>query len=269
MINYPINTPDRVDFNEFDFNTLVWQKGREVILEKSLECPCKGRGSNQQSNCKNCGGTGYVFINPYKTRMVIQSMNRTMEYKPWTEANSGMINITALETEELSFMDRITMLDGESTFQEVLSIKSKGNKLFAYTAYPVKDMKYCGLFLGTDQPIQKLKLGPDFLIDEDIFILDNKFTQTNPPLSVTVRYIHAPTYLVLDMKRDSIESFEYNFGEKLLRLPVSAMAKRAHYNLKKENLLGDRLINNSFTEACVSYDERNRIFTQQFNQQFQ
>jgi hypothetical protein len=60
----------RADFNKSDFETLIQQKGRDVVLEKAILCGCKDKQGNQQSNCKNCGGAGFLFINPKETRMI-------------------------------------------------------------------------------------------------------------------------------------------------------------------------------------------------------
>jgi hypothetical protein len=104
----------RADFNRSDFETLIAQKGRKVIIEKSLQCPCKGKSTNQQSNCRNCGGTGWVFINPVETRLILQGMNITPNYKAWSEEITGDLKVTASDTEGLTFMDRITVEDGKS-----------------------------------------------------------------------------------------------------------------------------------------------------------
>ena len=48
--------PPRADLNKQDFDTLIRQKGRDVILETALQCPCKSESTNQQSNCRNCDG---------------------------------------------------------------------------------------------------------------------------------------------------------------------------------------------------------------------
>ena len=61
-------------FHRNDFEKLIAQKGRAVTLEQAIQCSCKSRSANQQSNCQNCGGTGWIFINSRLTRLVIQQM---------------------------------------------------------------------------------------------------------------------------------------------------------------------------------------------------
>lgn len=260
MINYPTTGGDpRVDFDKNDFDVLIGEKGRSVQLERGLLCPCKSESLNQQSICKNCGGSGYIFINPEKTKMVIQSMNKSTDYKPWSQESTGMINITAFEQDKITFMDRITVLDAESIFNEVLHFKESGGLYYAYTAYPIKKTVYCGLYTSASTVLQKLDPATDFTVSNDAVILNNTFynpldTQLK---AVTIKYVHAPTYLITDMKRETMDSYEYKLGNRLIRLPLSAIGKRSHYNLTKENLLGNRLLNNSYSTTCQSNTENN------------
>lgn len=255
MIDYPINSPQRVDLHKENFDTLVGQKGRKVRLERALMCPCKSSSTNAQATCKNCGGSGWLYINPEETKMVIQGMNKSTDWKPWSEETSGMINITSFEEDQIAFMDRITLLDANSVFEEVVTMKysSTNSRFFAYTAYPVKAIKYAALFISVNTKLRKL-LTTEYSFEEDRFFLINSFYDplTSPTVSVTLKYSHAPMYHILDMRRESMETYEYNAGDQLIRLPLSAMGKRAAYNITKENLTGDRLLDNSYTISCGS-----------------
>lgn len=250
--------PPRADLNKEDFDNLVYQKGRNVIHEKSLRCPCKSKSTNQLSSCKNCGGTGWIFINPKETRMVIQGMEISTQYKPFSEEEIGMIRISYNEKEQLSFMDRIVVLDGNSVFNEVLHFKKQDDMLFAYTSYNIKEILYCGLFVNDSTALTKLTEGNgsgQFSYENNIVKLNSSFVQPGEQdISITLRYYHSPTFHVVDVKRETMDSFEYKSGgERLGRLPLSAFAKRAHYMLQANNLAGDRLIDNSYNESICEY----------------
>lgn len=247
--------PPRVDFNRNDFDNIIYQKGRDVLFEKSLLCPCKGKSTNQQSNCKNCGGTGYIFYNPKKTRMVVQGLSVVSETKAWSEESRGTVNITCNDDERLSYMDRITILDGTAIHQEVVFFKkSSQNEWFCYTAYPVKKILYAGLFqttltpllnvselisTPTDKPgIIKLSLPLNVVVDKEY--------------SVTLRYEHAPSFHVIEMRRESMQSFKLDESTQTeinQKLPLSALGRRSHYVLTAPQLYGDRLLDNSFDES--------------------
>lgn len=242
--------PPRADLVKPDFDTLIYQKGRDVIYETALQCPCKSESTNQSSGCKNCGGTGWVFINPIETRMVLQGIDMVNEYRPWSEELRGVVNITAHSEINLSHMDRITALDGESIHNEILFLKKKGSEVFTYTVYNIKEILYIALFVSDNAPLKRLKEGVDYTIERNIvrLITDELPFENIKNNSLTIRYKHAPQFHIIEMKRDTIQSFIWNSGEKLQHLPVSAIGRRAHYQLKMENLSNNRLIDNSFKE---------------------
>lgn len=249
-IQVAIPSGNRADFNRSDYETLIAEKGRRVSLATSIVCPCKDKTSNQQSNCKNCGGTGWVFYNERETRMVIKGMSAKEEFLPNGSSITvtGDISISASNTEELTAMDRLTIEDSVAIFAEVLFMKIKGSVKFAYTAYNIKEISYIGLFKGIDQPLQRLVQDVDYTYERNIIkIINPLIVPVQGEISVSVRYKHAPQYHIIDMKRESMETFTIEKGyEDLKHLPVSATARRAHYILAANNLAGDRLIDNSF-----------------------
>lgn len=264
---YSLNPP-RTDFERKDFEQLIYQKGRRVMYEKALQCPCKSVASNQQSNCRNCGGTGWLYINPEELRLVITGVGVVNDYKPWSEESRGMINVSSPNSVQLCFMDRLTLLDSEGIHQEALQfLKTENNEYIAYSKYPILKMIYAGKFQATSLPLQRLteydfsynrnliRLNPDkVLIGEGI--------SNETAISISVRYQHNPVYHIIEMKRESMESFKYVEGsEELQRMPLSAIARRAHYLQNAPILVGERLIDNSYqddssnccleTECCV------------------
>lgn len=251
--NPTIYAGQRADFNRSDFETIIAQKGRSVILEKALQCACKGKASNHQSNCRNCGGTGWVFINPKRTRMVLQGMNITPNFKAWSEEIIGDLKVTASDTEELTFMDRLTIEDGRALFNEVLFFKTKAAKTFAFSAYNIKEIKYIGLFKGVDQSFQQLNEGVDYTFERNVVQLTNPLlVAVQGEISVTIRYVHAPQYMMIDMKRESMESYVIEGNEKVNHFPISGTARRAHYIMGALNLNGDALLNNDRAEVAVA-----------------
>jgi len=244
--------PPRADLDKAEFEKLIDQKGGDVIFEKALECPCKSKSTNQQSDCKNCGGTGWVFINPVQTRMILTAINIVTDFKAWSEEMRGTVNITCKAEEQLSVMDKITVLNGEAIFNEVLFLRKKGEEVFCYTTYAVKEILYVGMFVATDEPLLRLIEGADFTIEGSIFKLTNLdllgSDSTGENTSFTIRYKHAPEFHVIEMRRETMQTFEWRGTERLQSMPVSAIARRAHYQLKANNLLGDRLIDNSYIE---------------------
>jgi hypothetical protein len=244
----------RADFDRVSFDKLISEKGREVLIEQALQCPCKGESVNQLSTCRNCGGTGWIFVNERLTRMIIAGMDVSTKYVAWSEEVRGTVSVTAMMEEQLSYLDKITVIDGKSIFGEVLNLRrSTAGVLFSYSAYDIKEIIYVGLFINDKAKLRQLETS-DYTFTKNVFRLNSNIT-VDPKASVTIRYVHSPTFHIIEFKRETLQSFTLIEGnEQLIDLPISAYAKRAHYHMKPTNLTDDWLLNNDYevvnTEIC-------------------
>jgi hypothetical protein len=245
-----LNSP-QANFDKNRFDVTIWQKGYDVLHEKALQCPCKSRNTNQLSSCKNCGGTGWVFINPTKTRMILQSINMSTKYKEWSQENLGTVSVTCRDTEELAFMDKITIIEGESVFNEVLHSKKTATKLFFYSTYKIKQILYIGLYQGATSTFKILKETIDYTFDKNKIVLDDSYIvplTEDQDSSVTVRYVHSPEFHIIDMPRDTINTNVTLGGVETtpVYLPIHGIGRRIHYVLDMQNFNGTRLLDNSY-----------------------
>lgn len=236
----------RADLIRDEFESLIYEKGRDVLIEQALMCPCKSPASNQQSTCKNCGGTGWAFVNARQTRMVLTGVDAVSKNFGWSEEVRGMMNVSCAASEEITYMDRITLLSGIALYQEVLFVKNYGTTYFTYSAYKIKSIIYIAMFSTTSAQYVRLTEGTDYTFSGNaITFISNRTKAVD--IAITIRYRHAPTYHVVEMKRETMESFRMTErGEKLQHMPLSAYARRAHYILDAQNLAGDRMLNNDY-----------------------
>ena len=246
----------RTDFELNEFEKIIVQKGRKVLFSKALQCPCKSRSTNQQSNCKNCGGSGWVFVNERETRMIVSGVAIVNEYKPWSEESRGVINISCSDDEQLTFMDKITLVDANAIYQEVLFFRKVNSQWFAFSSYPIKKLLYGGLFVSVNSSLQRvtesqLQFGPKNVVKIiDGSLIDSQATDDS--VSLSVRYYHSPIYYVAEMKRETMQSFKYeNEKETIQNLPLSALARRAHYILDPTKFSGEGLLSNDFQEPLA------------------
>lgn len=263
------STPNMVNkpqpaFRKEELEVAIFSFGFYVLHEKAIKCPCKGLNTNQQSNCKNCGGTGWAFINPTQTRMLLHSMNLSNQYKEWSEELTGTVSITARDVEELTTMDRITIMktcNGEemgAVFNEVRHVREAGDDLFVFTTYNVLRVIYAGMFLSVNSPYIRLEEGVDFQFEENsnkiLFgesVKEAFANNTAKDISITFRYKYLPQFHVIDVNREVSGSFtKIGNVEKQITLPVHAVGRRAHYILDADNFEGGRIIDNSFKEQC-------------------
>lgn len=248
------------------FDSLIFQKGYDVIKESAIKCPCVSKNTNQQSNCKNCGGSGWIFLNAKKTKMVMHSMNLSTKYKEWSSENVGTASISCIAEDELSFMDRITTLDGNAIFSEVLFVKQRDDVYYFNTIYNIKEILFIGLFIKTSEILKPLIYGVDFTYSENkiIFLTVSPYIDplvTEQDISIAVRYKHAPQFHVIDIPRETMQTFNKIGGQEEgpIDLPIHAVARRSHYVLDRQNFDNTRILNNNHEYA---YNDLNPPLTE-------
>ena len=241
-----------VNLSKSDFDALIEQKGYDVWHDYAIKCPCVSKdGTSPQSNCLNCGSAGWFYVNRTKTRMVIQSMNINTNLKEWSEIKLGTANITARAEDRLSFMDRITLLDSESEFGQVIFLKKQPdtNKVYGTLRYDPVDIYSVFLFTSTSSKHQLLVKDVDYTVERNqIKLLKLNYIVGAEP-TISVRYKHRAEYTVLDLPRDIMVSTikdPCTKQRKDVQFPISAVGRRSHYMIDRNDYTNDNLLDNSF-----------------------
>lgn len=245
----------RVDFDQNKFDVLIEQKGYDVIYRKAIQCPCKSRTNSSQSNCKNCGGIGFLWINPVQTKMVMQSMNVNPKYQEYGESLLGTVNISAREVDRLSKMDEITIQNAETESTQVLWLEynETDEVYYTYTTNEIIETYYVAFFEGTTNPLRKLEPETDYQIEGRKITFQPAFIDSinTNDASIAIRYTHRPKYYIWEIGRDVMNSTVLTDGsEKTINLPVNAIGMKADLVKDLENYNGDRLFDNSFLTKC-------------------
>jgi hypothetical protein len=244
-------TAPRVDFEKSRFDNLVWQKGYDVVWQQAITCPCKVKGSDNLPSCKNCGGTGWVFLNKIKTRMILHSMNKETTYKEWQEEKMGTVSISCLAENQVSFMDRITLLDSESIHKEVLyPIVNEKGIIGAYTTYEIKSVTEMFLFRDGETKLNLVDKN-DFTFEGNIIKFGEKFRGYIDPekLKIGIRYENLAAFYVIDNTRDMMTTLVVNpesGKEEPIRMPLAGVGRRAHYVLDASKFSGSYILDNSY-----------------------
>jgi hypothetical protein len=244
----------RVDFNLSDFDAAIQTKGYDVIIEKAFKCACNTRSNTSAlTDCQNCGGVQYVFVNPTQTRVIMHSMNNNTEHKDWTEAKIGTVSVTTREVDKLGFMDKITVLDGSTAYQERLYPSTVDGTTYSYSLYPVVEVEAMFLFVNSATQLTKLEVNTDYTISNNVVTFVNASLDGS---TVTIRYRHRPVYYVIDIPRDTMNSpirSKTTGKNEDITFPIHGIARRSHYVLDEENLAGTRLLDNSFGASAQLY----------------
>jgi len=241
-----------VNMVKSDFDALIQQKGYDVYHDHAVKCPCSSKdGAAPQPTCQNCGGSGWFYVNRIKTRMVFQSMNVNTKLKEWSQERLGTVNITARSEDRISFMDRLTLIDSESEHSQVVFLKKQPDTTKLYGTLRYNPIEFYSVFLykGVSQKHQLLIEGVDFTVDRNqikLLLIDDG-DMANPTISI--RYKHQAEYTVLDLPRDVMVATikdECTRKNKDVQFPISAVGRRSHYMIDRNNYNNDNLLDNSF-----------------------
>jgi len=235
-IAYNASQTPQKDFNvpqlvNAEFEKLIIDYGYDVILERSLRCPCIGHMGAAANDCVNCNGTGWYFSNPINTILALQSMSSTKKYENWTEENPSTVQITARAIDRLSFMDRITLQVGETIYSQLLQPFIDNKNIYqAYTVYNILSVEALYIFESADKPLGILQEGKDYTFNKNLITFNKKF-QTRDELQISLRYRHRPQYCVIDIPRDIVIQERKNCKQEsdLYQFPIKAMARLTHY----------------------------------------
>lgn len=256
---YPIpNINEYEPFIPPRFEQAIANKGYPVFHERALRCPCLVKGNTTPlSNCKNCGGTGWIFVNKVETQMLFSSMGSKKNYSyQWSEADAGTAKVSCNPRDRVAYMDRLTLKLATTWFSQTLfleKVPSRDDVLLAFLAYfPVLDIESAYLFRNENEPLILLKPDLDFHIVENRveFGIDYPFPHNDGQApTLTLRYKHNPQYHITEILRDVIQtpvrSRENPEVRTYMELPFHAVAQKAHYVLDAPNALGKSVFDNS------------------------
>ena len=260
-----VNAPGiiRTDFFDPDFSVLVDNKGYDAVWERAIPCPCAKRQGAVMSSCKNCQGTGWVFINPKQIKVIAQSLNKDTKYKEWSQERLGTASFTVRPEYHLGFMDKITLLNSSSVESENRIVYSLGNELLISTIYAIDEVIDVFKFVGPDWPLQliskddysiascadfNLDFSEDFRVSPSPSFLEFKSGVVKVGDSVTISYKHKVQYHILDLNHDVRNTIvlDNDSREQPLALPISAIGRRVAQVIDASNYQGDNLFDNSY-----------------------
>ena len=240
-----------------NFDSLVDQKGYPVIIQKAMTCPCASVGSQALPSCRNCGGSGWIWINPASTKAIMQSMNKNTKFKEWSKENLGTASVTTFDEVELGYMDKITVLNSESSYSQVIRPKvyTDDNILRSTLTYAPLSIEAIFRFDTATNALIGLTVPTDAVINGNIIEFHEDLKAIDG-LTITIRYRHNQEYAVLDIPRSVISSESIHHDTKIeqqQKYPIHAVARLFHYTINETSIDGTYLHDNSFTPSCSEY----------------
>lgn len=251
------NNQPNAFFRKDWFDNVIYNQGYDIIIEKAHRCPCKSKGTDNLSSCRNCSGTGWFFINKIQTKAILHSMNLNTQFKDWSETSLGNVNVSVRDIDKLAFMDRITLLRGESIHTQVIYPVKYKQVIFSFLDYKAINVEEVFLFDSDNTPLKLLSEGLDYTIAEDKIVFDKKYWKLDETFTVSIRFSHHPQFHVIDLPRDVMWSTIKDASGKQIKaqMPVNGIARRSHYVLDKQNFNQNLLFDNSYTKDVCKHKE--------------
>lgn len=254
---------DTVDFDLSDFRQALFQKGRELVWDQAISCPCQsthrpaGRGmsvepqkiNENRVDCPACAGGGVIYDNRQTTYgMLTDAASNQKHFDLYSRYSEGSVFITLLPEHLPAARDRFVLTRGVVTYEET-------NVLYATpltrTRFPiVKRPMYLGNPYDQREPEEAL-VGVTYLraAGLDGVILPTKYTENVhftvtdegylafaanhvdvPPIGarLSVRYYGRPVFTVTGFpyaQRDLYQNDVSELEERYLGLhPVKVVA---------------------------------------------
>ncbi len=179
----------RVDFNVKDFECLLEQRGQRFTWEKATKCFCARVDGTTDVDCAACRGQGWFYFDDQEVRVLVQTLSSSEAFKHMAVHGDwvlGKVSITSPAKHNLAFRDRITALDSQITYSELI-FKGTDETL----RYPAQEI----IFLGVE--------GTTFVEGTDYSLVNGAivWVPASEPVdgtTVTIRYIAHPRYIILD-----------------------------------------------------------------------
>lgn len=252
---------------EFDLNSFeaaLWSKGYSVTVEQAFKCPCRTNSNQPLTDCKNCLGTGWIFVNPVKTKALITSINKDTKYKSWSEELIGTVSASLMYKDGISFMNRITLvnnskIENKSKYSDTVRIRDIDADPFVFLAYKPIDVLSVYAFNGSDKALVKIPEGSYSISPTNDYVLDIDYDFSSMPDFngyLTVLYSHELQYHVIDIPHDVRNSYIKNEDgqEEQINLPVNAYARKAQNVFDISNRDGSGVIDNSDNKTVITAD---------------
>lgn len=245
------------------FHDAIQEHGYKVYIDRALQCPCRNRSTNSaMSNCINCNGSGWMFIDRQETVLLCSSMSNRNKYENWTSSNAGTVNIGAMAQDKLGFMDRITMTELESWHTQVLQMTKHpiDDVLFCFTTYEPISVFHVYQFIDEATPLSLLTKDQDYYVQGNKIVLSDELSAEVDTATLTVRYTHRPVYHVIDINRDLVKQItQQNCPDKTnlkANFPINCVARRAHYILDADNYSGASVTDNTdYDTPNIPYEQ--------------
>lgn len=200
----PLVNKTRADFRSEEFVRVIRQKGYFCIWRKAVACPCMSQETQRALlNCKSCGGSGYLYIDPVLLQAVMTRFDKkTNIYETPGVTQGGTAKATVEPQYRLGFRDSLELRDSVITYNEHLT---KGDRRGPRSKLPENTdaARYrivrviVMMWKDSEGQIDRLEENVDFRVNDDGHIVWlPKGARVPDGTTVSINYEMRPVYIV-------------------------------------------------------------------------
>lgn len=251
--------PARADLYNEEFDTLVNQKGIECDYQAAIVCQCITHDSNQPVfSCPYCGGSGYRYLPPVPTRVVVTSFASQTESEMIGLRESGTAYATPPSDIIMGFHDRLTFPKFKCKYSERLWVQP-GQKITNKTYRNIKEV----IMLMIDN--QAFEEEIDFKVSDDRYHIE--FTKPLEELlgddfeydriNISILYYTTPAYLVVDLLHELRATYTVRNtpSEKFVELPKQYKLRREDFIYNVSDSLSQQLEQENSEDSSIKENE--------------
>lgn len=207
-------------FNVPAFVRMIKDRGLPVSWEKALFCSNRSNAvapGGHDPNCDVCDGSGYLYIQPTPTQMLISGATLEQAFYIQGKADSGIATITALPENKIGYWDRVVVTQSTVRYTEL--VRRRENTLVDRLRYETLGVLHIQYKKTVFVPIRDFKVNGDNLTwtsNAKVRPPDGEF------YSILIE--RRPVYIVLDMTKHHRDQHDGNTGA-TEKMPLQVTAK--------------------------------------------
>lgn len=207
-------------FDVAGYVRLVKTRGVPVTWEKAMFCPSRMQTPNpgdHDPNCDLCDGTGWLYIQPKQTQMMVQGATLEQTFYMQGRFDTGLATITSLPDDDIGYWDRVTLTQSKVRYSEL--IRRRENTLVDRLRYQTLTV------LAVQAGSRVFTPDRDFRLEGDSIVwTSNAAARPKDADFYSILTERRPVYLLLNLLKYHREAYDRSAGQSV-RMSQQAQAK--------------------------------------------
>jgi len=184
----------RSDFKPELFTALIVEKGYNCMLQHAIPCGNIDTYTHAHpKDCKYCHGTGFVYYDSVKTKVILTSLEKDKRFITSPELLLGQTMVTVDSVESLQYRDRIINLDSLIRYSQL--VKRQSNSDIDELRFKIFEIENVYRYTNSGE-LMDIENFIDYEITDDNKIKWISSNKPDPNEIYSIRYKTHPSWIV-------------------------------------------------------------------------